>query len=80
MNNNLYPGYIPNSHKYVENYLTKHIGNKIELHASFCDSIEWRDSVFDGILEDVGKDFVVVNKNNSNYVIWSIYIDYIIFR
>ena len=89
MNNNLYNGYIPNQniipnvsnnqYKYVEDYLIRNIGKKAELHVSFCDSIEWRDSVFEGILEDVGKDFVVINQNNTSYVIWSIYIDYIIF-
>ena len=79
MNNNLYTGYIPNNHKYVDNYLIRNIGNRIKLHASFCDSIEWRDSIFEGILEDVGKDFIVINQNNNSYVIWSIYIDYLIF-
>lgn len=88
MNNNLYNGYgynpnIPNDYnnqtKYVENYLSKKIGQKIEIHVSFCDSIEWRDSIFTGILDDVGKDYIVINSNNTLYVIWNIYIDYILF-
>ena len=65
--------------KYVETYLSKNIGKKTEIHVSFCDSIEWRDSVFTGILEDVGKDYIVINNNSNSYVIWSIYVDYIIF-
>ena len=82
MNNNLYTEYqngAYNQPKYVENYLSKKIGQKIEIHVSFCDSIEWRDSIFTGILEDVGKDYIVVNNNNIQYVVWNIYIDYIIF-
>lgn len=94
MNNNLYPGgYIPNQNiipnysndfqgnyqtSYVEDYLKKNIGKRIEAHVSFCDSIEWRDSVFTGILEDVGKDYIAIHNNDNSYVIWSVYIDYIV--
>lgn len=83
MNNNLYPGNIPNQiipyqDNYVENYLRKNIGKEIEAHVSFCDSIEWRDSIFRGRLEDVGKDFLVIKDNNKKYVIWNIYLDYLI--
>ena len=82
MNNNLYNGmYFPNqnvSDKYVENYLKEKIGHKIEIHASFSDAIEWRDSIFTGTLESVGKDYIAVQKNNETYLIWSIYLDYII--
>ena len=65
-------------HNYVYDYLLANIGKKIEIHVSFSDSIEWRDSVFKGILESVGKDFIVINDNNKKYIIWNIYIDYII--
>ncbi len=86
MNNNLYNGmnYIPNQNinnifdKYVEAYLKEKIGKNIEVHASFCDAIEWRDSIFTGILESVGKDYIAIKKDNHTYLIWSIYLDYII--
>ena len=82
MNNNLYNGNylpnIPNYHNYVEEFLKKNIGKEIEAHVSFCDSIDWRDSIFRGILDSVGKDFIVIRDNNKKYVIWSIYLDYII--
>jgi len=77
----MYNNYNPlNNHfyNYVDDYLKNNIGKKIEIHVSFSDSIEWRDSLFKGILEAVGKDFIVVNSNNQKYVIWSIYIDYIV--
>ena len=92
MNNSLYnngTGFIPNqmingyennTNNYVENYLKEKIGHQIEIHASFCDSIEWRDSIFQGILEQVGKDYIVLNDNNNSYVIWNIYLDYIIIK
>lgn len=88
MNNSLYGGnnYIPNQNmmgmnyqdNYVENYLRKNLGKNVELHVSFCDSIEWRDSIFTGILEDVGKDFTVIKRDDKKYVIWNIYIDYLV--
>jgi len=88
MNNNLYnTGYIPNQNlmqgmnyntTYVEDYLKNNLGKKIEAHVSFCDSIEWRDSVFTGILEDVGKDYMVIKNNQGTYVIWNVYIDYLV--
>ena len=91
MNNNLYNtnylpqhGMIPNisnyQEEYVENYLRSNLGKQVKVHVSFSDSIEWRDSVFTGILQDVGKDYIVVSNNQENYVIWSVYINYIIIR
>lgn len=89
MNNSLYnnSGYIPSHamindlnnypYSYVQDYLTKNIGKQVKVHVSFCDSIDWRDSIFEGTLDEVGKDYIVI-KNNQKYVIWSIYIDYIV--
>ena len=65
-------------HNYVDDYLKVNSGKKVEVHVSFSDSIEWRDSIFNGILESVGKDYIVVISDNKKYVIWSIYIDYIV--
>ena len=65
-------------HHYVDDYLMTNIGKNIEIHVSFSDSIEWRDSIFKGTLESIGKDYIVINSNNKKYVIWSIYIDYIV--
>ena len=70
--------FYDNYHNYVEEYLKNNVGKKVEVHVSFSDSIEWRDTIFKGILEETGKDFIVVNNDNKKYVIWSIYIDYII--
>lgn len=77
----MYNNYNPiNNHYYiyVDEFMKGNIGKKIEVHVSFSDSIEWRDSVFKGILKAVGKDYLVINIDNKDTVIWSIYIDYII--
>ena len=87
MNNNLFqnPNYYNlsevNMHNnYVEEYLKKNIGKNIEAHVSFCDSIEWRDSIFKGKLDSVGKDYLTINNSQNTYVIWNIYIDYIVIK
>ena len=74
MNNSIYNSY----HYYVSEYLNNYIGKRIEVHVSFSDSIEWRDSIFKGNLDFVGKDYIVINSENKKIVIWSIYIDYVI--
>ena len=65
-------------HNYVDDYLKNNIGKQVEVHVSFSDSIEWRDSIFKGILENVGKDYIVVNQDSRKHIIWAIYIDYIV--
>ncbi len=65
-------------HNYVDDYLKENIGKRIEVHVSFSDSIEWRDSLFKGYLDSVGKDYIVINDNDKKYVIWAIYIDYVV--
>lgn len=74
MNNNLFN----NNYHYVDEYLRSNINKDIEIHVSFADSIEWRDSIFKGKLISVGKDYIVIQNNNKRIVVWSIYIDYII--
>lgn len=84
MNNNIYQNpFIPNynvDNNYVENYLKQYIGKNMEIHVSFCDSIEWRDSVFTGKLVSVGKDYIAINNNQNTYIIWNIYLDYIVMK
>ncbi len=63
---------------YVEGYLKNNLGKRVEAHVSFSDSIEWRDSVFTGILEDVGKDYMVIKNNQNSYIIWNVYVNYVV--
>ena len=46
---------------YIENILRNNIGKKVRVHASFSDSIEWRDRVFVGIIERAGRDNLIIN-------------------
>lgn len=86
MNNNIFPnnGFIPpntiTNNNYVDDYLKSNIGKIIEAHVSFCDSIEWRDSIFTGKLISVGKDYIAVYNNQNTFIIWNIYLDYIVIK
>lgn len=66
---------------YIENILRNNIGKKVRVHASFSDSVEWRDRVFSGIIEHAGRDNLVINDidNDKYYLILMIYVDFVEF-
>ena len=67
---------------YIENILRNNAGKKVKVHASFADSIEWRDRIFEGIIEHAGRDNLVLRSINDNtyYLILMIYIDFFEFE
>ena len=66
---------------YIENILRNNIGKKVRVHASFSDSIEWRDRVFTGIIELAGRDNLIISdkENDKNYLILMVYLDFVEF-
>lgn len=68
----------PMEQSYIENIIRNNIGKKVRVHASFSDSVEWRDRVFTGIIEHAGRDNLVLNdvENNKHYLILMIYVDF----
>lgn len=86
MNNNYNNSpYIPaqplNEQSYIENILRLNKGKKVEIYMSFPDSIEWKDRVFKGIIEESGKDHIILSDPNTGnwYLLVLIYVDYIKF-
>lgn len=86
MNNNYNNSpYVPaqplNEQSYIENILRLNKGKKVEIYMSFPDSIEWKDKIFKGIIEESGKDHIILSDpNNGNwYLLVLIYVDYIKF-
>ena len=77
MPNNYQTDY-PMEQSYIENIIRNNIGKKVRVHASFSDSVEWRDRVFTGIIEHSGRDNLVLNdvENNKHYLILMIYVDF----
>lgn len=66
---------------YIENILRLNRGKKVEIYASYPDSTEWRDKVFSGIIEQSGRDHIILSdpKTGNWYLILIIYVDYIKF-
>lgn len=66
---------------YIENILRLNRGKKVQIYASYPDSTEWRNMVFNGIVEQSGRDHVILSdpKTGSWYLILIIYVNYIKF-
>ena len=70
-----------NTIKDTENFLNMNLGKKARIYISFPDSIEWRDKIFEGTIESVGIDYVLIHDINSAPVLLQkIYINYIEFE
>lgn len=74
--------YNYNESEYASNLLKKNVGKKVKIYVSFGDSLEWRDTIFEGIIEETGKDYILIYNQNTNrrYLLWNVYLDYIVFE
>lgn len=72
---------LPMEQSYIENILRLNKGKMVHLYMSFPDSTEWRDKVFSGILEEAGKDHIVISDPSSGkwYLLLLIYLNYVVF-
>jgi spore germination protein Q len=66
---------------FIENILRLNRGKKAKAYFSFPDSNEWRDKVFEGIIEQAGKDHLVMSDPNTGkwQLILLIYLNFIEF-
>ena len=98
MNNNYYPNtssypnqtYAPSitstefplEQSYIENILRLNKGKYGKFYCSFPDSIEWKDKVFNGIVEQAGRDHLIISDPNTGkwYMILMIYLNYVEFE
>lgn len=71
-----------NEQSYIENIIRLNRGKKARLHVTIPGSNEWQDRVFEGIIEQAGKDHVIMsNPNNGEwYLILLIYLDFVTFE
>lgn len=69
----------PFEQSYIENILRLNRGKQVEIYASYPDSSEWRDMVFKGIIEQSGRDHIILSdpKTGEWYLILLIYVNYI---
>ena len=73
---------IPDEQSYIENILRLNRGKKAKFHVTVPGSIEWQDRVFEGIIEQSGKDHLIVSNPNTWewYLILMIYLDFVTFE
>ena len=67
---------IPFEQSYIENILRVNKGKLINIYMTFPDSVEWRDKVFTGILEQSGRDHIT----GTWQLLLMIYVSYITFE
>ena len=97
MNNTYYPGghlysvipnkaeapsiNVPYEQSYIENILRLNKGKKVTIYASYADSREWKDRIFKGIIEESGRDHIILSDPTTGkwFLIIMIDVDYIEF-
>ena len=73
--------YIPDEQSYIENILRVNKGKRVSIYQSFADAGEWKDSVFTGIIEQSGRDHIILSDPNTGnwYLLLMIYVNFIKF-
>ena len=67
---------------YIENILRLNKGKKVKAYVSYPDSIEWKDKIYQGIIEEAGRDHLIMSDPNTGnwYLIRMIYLNYVEFE
>ena len=70
-----------NEQSYIENILRLNKGRKVNAYVSFPDSSEWKNKIFTGLIEEAGKDHLIIKDPSYNtwYLIRILYLDYVEF-
>lgn len=72
---------LPMEQSYVENILRFNKGKKVKVYVSYSDSVEWKDKIFSGVIEQAGRDHLIISDPETGkwYLILMIYLDYVEF-
>ena len=67
---------------YIENILRLNKGKYSKFYCSFPDSVEWKDKVFSGVVEQAGRDHLIISDPQTGkwYMILMIYLNYVEFE
>ena len=73
---------IPREQSYIENILRLNKGKKVKAYFTYPDANEWRDKVYEGIIEEAGRDHLIMSdpKTGDWYLLRMIYLDYVTFE
>ena len=71
----------PLEQSYIENILRLNKGKQVRIHMTFPDSNEFRDREFSGIIEQSGKDHIIISEPSTGkwQLLLMIYVDFITF-
>lgn len=81
VNSNYEPMALQEEQSYIENILRLNKGKQVRVHMTFPDSNEYRDREFRGIIEQSGRDHIILSEPNSGtwQLLLMIYVDFISF-
>lgn len=67
---------------YIENILRLNARKKAKLHVTVPGSKEWQDRVFEGIIEQSGRDHIIMSNPQTGewYLVLMIYLDFVTFE
>jgi len=73
---------LPMEQSYIENILRLNKGKKVKAYFSYPDSTDWRDKIYDGVIEEAGRDHLIMSdpKTGNWYLLRMIYLDYVEFE
>lgn len=75
------PDNLPMEQSYIENILRLNKGKRAKVYISFPDSVNWKDKIFDGKIEQAGRDHLVMSLDDGKWIlIPMIYLDYVEFE
>ncbi|MGN1324437.1 MAG: spore coat protein GerQ [Bacilli bacterium] len=77
---NIFPA-ATDEQSYIENILRLNKGKVGKFHVTIPSSNDWRDKIFTGVIEQAGRDHIIVSNptNGEWYLILMIYLDYVTF-
>lgn len=72
---------LPLEQSYIENILRLNKGKQVRIHMTFPDSTEFRDREFTGIIEQSGRDHIIISEPSTGKweLLLMIYVDFITF-
>ncbi len=72
---------MPFEQSYIENILRMNKGKKVNVHMTFPDSEQFKDREFSGIVEQSGRDHIILSDPSTGkwFLLLMIYVDFITF-
>jgi spore germination protein Q len=75
------PENLPYEQSYIENILRLNKGKNVKVFVSYPESSAWQNKEYIGIIEEAGKDHLIIKDSQSGswYLLRMIYLDYVEF-